>query len=37
MYITDYYYSASPIVLTLVGYNESDATKDYRAAKTTNW
>ena len=22
---------------TLVGYNSSDATKDYRAAKTTNW
>ena len=37
MYITDYYYSASPSAWTLVGYNESDATKDYRAAKTTNW
>ena len=37
MYVTDYYYSASPSAWTLVGYNNSDATKDYRAAKTTNW
>ncbi len=37
MYVTDYYYSASPSAWTLVGYNESDATKDYIAAKTTNW
>ena len=37
MYVTDYYYSASPSAWTLVGYNRSDATKDYRAAKTTNW
>ena len=37
MYVTDYYYSASPSAWTLVGYNKSDATKDYRAAKTTNW
>ena len=37
MYVTDYYYSASPSAWTLVGNNESDATKDYRAAKTTNW
>ena len=37
MYVTDYYYSASPSAWTLVGFNESDATKDYRAAKTTNW
>ena len=37
MYVTDYYYSASPSAWTLVGYNESDETKDYRAAKTTNW
>ncbi len=37
MYVTDYYYSASPSAWTLVGYNESDATKDYSAAKTTNW
>ena len=36
MYVSDYYYSASPSAWTLVGYN-SDATKDYRAAKTTNW
>ena len=37
MYITDYYYSASPSAWTLVGYNSSDATKDYRAATSTNW
>ena len=37
MYISDYYYSASPSAWTLVGYNSSDETKDYRAAKTTNW
>ena len=37
MYVSDYYYSASPSAWTLVGYNESDATKDYRAAKTINW
>jgi len=36
MYVTDYYYSASPSAWTLMGYN-SDATKDYRAAKTINW
>ena len=37
LYVSDYYYSASPSAWTLVGYNESNATKDYRAAKTTNW
>ena len=37
MYVSDYYYSASPSAWTLVGYNSSDETKDYRAAKTTNW
>ena len=37
MYVTDYYYSASPSAWTLVGYNKSDATKDYRAATSTNW
>ena len=36
MYVTDYYYSASPSAWTLMGYN-SDATKDYRAATSTNW
>ena len=36
MYVSDYYYGASPSAWTLMGYN-SDATKDYRAAKTTNW
>ena len=37
MYVSDYYYSASPSAWTLVGYNSSDATKDYRAAKIINW
>ena len=37
MYVSDYYYGASPSAWTLVGFNSSDATKDYRAAKTTNW
>ena len=37
MYVSDYYYSASPSAWTLVGYNSSDETKDYRAAKTINW
>ena len=37
MYVTDYYYSASPSAWTLVGYNSSDATKDYRFSKGENW
>ena len=37
MYVTDYYYSASPSAWTLMGYNPHDATRDYRAAKTINW
>ena len=37
MYVSDYYYSASPSAWTLVGYKSSDATKDYRAAKSINW
>ena len=36
MYVTDYYYGASPSAWTLIG-SSYDATKDYRAAKTTNW
>ena len=36
IYVTDYYYGASPSAWTLMGYN-SDATKDYRAATSTNW
>ena len=36
MYVTDYYYSASPSAWTLVG-NSSDATKDYRFSKGENW
>ena len=37
MYVSDYYYSASPSAWTLVGWNESDATKDYRFSKGENW
>ena len=37
MYVSDYYYGASPSAWTLVGFNSSDATKDYRAATSTNW
>ena len=37
MYVSDYYYSASPSAWTLMGYNDDDETKDYSAAKTTNW
>ena len=37
MYVSDYYYAASPSAWTLVGYNSNDATKDYRAATSTNW
>ena len=37
MYVSDYYYSASSSSWTLVGYNFSNATKDYRAATSTNW
>ena len=36
MYVSDYYYGASPSAWTLMGYN-SDDTKDYRAATSTNW
>ena len=36
MYVSDYYYAASPSAWTLVGYN-SDATKDYRFSKGENW
>ena len=37
MYVSDYYYGASPSAWTLVGYKSMDATKDYRAATSTNW
>ena len=37
MYVSDYYYSASPSAWTLVGFNLRDATKDYGAATSTNW
>ena len=36
LYVSDYYYGASPSSWTLVGYNR-DATKDYQAAISTNW
>ena len=36
MYVSDYYYGASPGAWTLMGSN-SDAMKDYRAATSTNW
>ncbi len=37
MYVSDYYYSASPSAWNLVGYYDDDSTKDYRAATSTNW
>ena len=37
MYMSDYYYGASPSAWTLVGLNENDPTKDYSAATTMNW
>ena len=37
MYVSDYYYAASPSAWTLVGYNSSDATKDYGFSKGENW
>ncbi len=37
MYASDYYYGASPNAWTLVGYNSSDASKDYRFSKGENW
>ena len=37
MYVSDYYYSASPSAWTLVGNNSSDETKDYRVAISMNW
>ena len=36
IYVSDYYYSASPSAWTLVGYN-SDYTKSYASAKGENW
>ena len=36
MYVSDYYYSASPSAWTLVGYN-SDYTKSYASSKGENW
>ena len=36
MYVSDYYYAASPSAWTLVGYN-SDYSKSYASAKGENW
>ena len=36
MYVTDYYYGASPSAWALVGYND-DYTKSYTSAKGDNW
>ena len=36
IYVSDYFYSASPSAWELFGYN-SDATKDYRVAISVNW
>ena len=36
MYVSDYGYAASPAYWTYYGYND-DATKDYRAATSSNW
>ena len=37
MYVSDYMYAAPQDKWTLVGYNGSDASKDYRAAISVNW
>lgn len=37
MYINEYYYAAPQNYWTYHGYNDSDTTKDYRAAKDSNW
>ncbi len=37
MYVSDYMYAAPQDKWTLVGYNSSDASKDYRAATSVNW
>ena len=37
MYLSDYMYATPQDKWTLVGYNSSDASKDYRAAASVNW
>ena len=37
MSVSDYMYAAPQDKWTLVGYNSSDASKDYRAATSVNW
>ena len=37
MYVSDYMYAAPQDKWTLVGYNSSDASKDYRASTSVNW
>ena len=37
MYVTDYYYAASPTYWSYVGFSSSGASYDYRAATGSNW
>ncbi len=37
MYVSDYYYAASPTYWSYVGYDTWDASIDYRAATGNNW
>ena len=37
MYVSDYYYAASPSAWTLVGYSSSNPTTDYRVSTSINW
>ena len=37
MYVSDYYYAAGPSAWTLVGYNSSNPTTDYRVSTSINW
>ena len=37
MYVSDYYYAASPRYWTYDGYNEDDSSRDYSAAVDDNW
>ena len=37
MYVSDYYYAASPTYWSYAGYNSSNTTSDYRMAVDNNW
>ncbi len=37
MYVTDYYYAASPTYWSYAGYSDSGSSYDYRAATGSNW